>query len=48
MLCRRQEGVSEEVKEIAWKAQHRFHGQHRKFVARGKSKQLAVTAAESS
>jgi transposase len=43
-LCGRQNGVAEEVKEIAWKAQHRLHGQHRKLVARGKSKQLAVTA----
>jgi transposase len=43
-LCARQSGISEEVKEIAWKAQHRLCAQHRKLVARGKSKQLAVTA----
>jgi transposase len=43
-LCGRQNGVAEEVKEIAWKAQHRLYSQHRKLVARGKSKQLAMTA----
>lgn len=43
-LRKRQDGISEEVKETAWKAQHRLHGQHRKLVARGKSTQLAMTA----
>lgn len=43
-LKRRQEGVCEEVKEIAWKAQHRLHNRYRKLVARGKSKQQAITA----
>lgn len=41
----RQDGIPEDVKEIAWKAQHRLYGQQRKLVARGKSKQVAVTAA---
>lgn len=43
-LKKRQEGVCEEVREIAWKAQHRLHDRYRKLVARGKSKQQAVTA----
>ena len=30
-LRKRQERVSEEVKEIAWKAQHRLHGRYRKL-----------------
>jgi hypothetical protein len=36
--------VSEAVKEIAWKAQHRLHDRYRKLLGRGKSKQQAVTA----
>jgi len=44
-LRRRQEGLPEEVKEIAWKAQHRLHQRYRTLTGRGKSKQLAVTAA---
>lgn len=43
-LKKRQEGVCEEVKEIAWKAQHRLHDRYRKLVARGKNKQQAATA----
>lgn len=43
-LRRRQQAVGEEVTEIAWKAQHRLNGRYRKLVARGKSKQLAITA----
>jgi len=35
-LRKRQERVSAEVKEIAWKAQHRLHGRYRKLTARGK------------
>ena len=38
------EDISEEVKEIAWKAQHRLHGRYVKLLARGKNKQQAVTA----
>ena len=37
-LRQRQEVVSEEVKEIAWKAQHRLHARYRKLTARGKNK----------
>ena len=36
--------VSEEVKAIAWKAQHRLHARYRTLTARGKSKQQVVTA----
>ncbi len=43
-LKRRQVGVSDAVKEIAWKAQHRLHDRYRKLVGRGKAKQQAVTA----
>jgi len=43
-LRRRQEGLDEEVKAIAWKAQHRLNSRYRKLVARGKSSALAVTA----
>lgn len=43
-LKKRQEGVSEEVKAIAWKAQYRLHHKYRKMVIRGKSKQKAVVA----
>jgi transposase len=44
LLRRRQEGLSEEVKEIAWKAQHRLHSRYRHLTAHGKLKQLVVTA----
>jgi transposase len=43
-LKKRQQGICEEVKEIAWKAQHRLHDRYRKLLARGKSKQQVVTA----
>jgi transposase len=43
-LRRRQRFVSEEVKEIAWKAQHRLHGRYRKLLGRGKNQQQTVTA----
>lgn len=43
-LRRRQEAVSEEVKEIAWKAQHRLHARYGKLMAKGKSKGVVVTA----
>lgn len=44
VLRRRQEKLSEEVKEIAWKAQHRLYARYRKLSARGKNKQQAITA----
>jgi transposase len=43
-LKKRQEGLSEEIKAIAWKAQHRLHHKFRKMVIRGKSKQKTVVA----
>jgi transposase len=43
-LRKRQATVSAEVKEIAWKAQHRLHGRYRVLTARGKCKQQVVTA----
>jgi len=43
-LQTRQEGLSEEVKEIAWKAQHRLNKRYRLLTAKGKLKQQVVTA----
>jgi transposase len=43
-LRKRQAAVSAEVKEIAWKAQHRLHTRYRALTARGKCKQQAMTA----
>lgn len=43
-LRERQEKVSEEVKEIAWKAQQRLHQRYRKLLAKGKNKGVVVTA----
>lgn len=43
-LEKRQEGLSEEVKEIAWKAQHRLYGKFRRLAAKGKLHQKAVIA----
>ncbi len=43
-LLKRQGGLSEEVKEIAWKAQHRLHARYRKLLAHGKNKPQIVTA----
>ena len=43
-LRKRQAPVSPEVKEIAWKAQHRLHARYRALTARGKCKQQVVTA----
>src|SRR3974377_19305 len=44
VLRKRQEGASEEIREIAWKAQHRLHTRYRKLMARGKEKGKVVTA----
>jgi transposase len=38
------EPYAEEVKEMAWKAQHRLHSPYSKLSARGKTKQKVVTA----
>lgn len=43
-LMKRQEGLSEEVKAIAWKAQHRLHERYRSLLGKGKNKQQVVTA----
>ena len=43
-LRKRQEGQSEKVKEIAWKAQHRLHGTFRRLLGKGKQSQKVVTA----
>jgi transposase len=43
-LRKRQEGQSEEVKGIAWKAQHRLCGRYRTLLGKGKLKQKVVTA----
>ena len=43
-LRKRQATLSDEVKGIAWKAQHRLHGRYRKLLGRGKCQQQVVTA----
>ena len=43
-LKARQKAASQEVKDIAWKAQHRLHGRYMKLMAKGKLKQKVVTA----
>ena len=42
-LRKRQERLSEPVKEIAWKAQHRLHHRYRQLIARGKPQPKVVT-----
>jgi len=43
-LRKRQATLSDEVKAIAWKAQHRLHGRYRTLLGRGKNQQQVVTA----
>jgi transposase len=43
-LAKRQKAASLEVKEIAWKAQHRLNSRYRKLLAKGKTKQKVMTA----
>jgi transposase len=43
-LRKRQQGLSEEVKAIAWKAQHRLHSRYRRLTAKGKIRQQVITA----
>jgi len=43
-LRKRQEGVPEEIKEIAWKAQHRLHKRYSTLAASGKDRRKIVTA----
>jgi len=43
-LRKRQATVSPEIKDIAWKAQHRLHARYALLMAKGKHKQQVVTA----
>jgi transposase len=43
-LGKRQQGVAEEIKEIAWKAQHRLHKRYSRLAAAGKDRRKIVTA----
>jgi hypothetical protein len=43
-LRKRQAQVSEEIKEISWKAQQRLHERYRKLLAKGKNKGVVMTA----
>ena len=43
-LRKRQEGVSEEIKEIAWKAQYRLHQRYTRLSAAGKDQRKIITA----
>ncbi len=43
-LRTRQAGLSEEVKALAWKAQHRLHGRYARLLAKGKAPTQVVTA----
>lgn len=44
VLNKRQQGVAEEIKEIAWKAQHRLHKRYSRLAAAGKDQRKIVTA----
>lgn len=43
-LRKRQQGLPEEIKEIAWKAQHRLHKRYSRLAAAGKDQRKIVTA----
>ena len=43
-LRKRNQGVSEEVQRIAWKAQRRLNSRYRRLLARGKQVQRTITA----
>ncbi|HKU25683.1 MAG TPA: IS110 family transposase [Candidatus Sulfotelmatobacter sp.] len=43
-LRKRQQEIGEDVKEIAWKAQHRLHKRYHRLAAAGKIQQKIVTA----
>ena len=43
-LRKRQEGLPEEVKQIAWKAQHRLHKRFSRLLVAGKDRRKIVTA----
>src|SRR6266704_3354568 len=43
-LLKRQAGLSEEVKAISWRAQHRLYSRYRRLIGKGKAKQQVITA----
>lgn len=43
-LRKRQQGLDQEVKDIAWKAQNRLHSRYTKLTGRGKNKNQTVVA----
>lgn len=43
-IRKRQQGLSPEICEVAWKAQHRLHDRYRHLLASGKERPVAVTA----
>jgi transposase len=43
-LRQRQRHLSESIRAIAWKAQHRLHSRYRRLTGRGKPKQHVITA----
>jgi transposase len=43
-LLKRQQGLDQEIKDLAWKAQWRLHHRYNKLAARGKNKNQIVTA----
>ncbi|MGB9077124.1 MAG: IS110 family transposase [Terracidiphilus sp.] len=44
VLRKRQQGVPDEIKEIAWKAQHRLHKRYSRLAAAGKDQRKIITA----
>jgi hypothetical protein len=44
-LRKRQQGVPEEIKELAWKAQHRLHKRYMRLAAAGKDQRKIIAAA---
>ena len=43
-LAKRQQGLDQDIKDIAWKAQIRLHSRYRKLTGKGKNKPQVVTA----
>ena len=43
-MRKRQEGIPEEIKEVAWKAQHRLHKRYSRLAAAGKDQRKIITA----
>jgi transposase len=44
VLLKRQEGLPQNIRDISWKAQLRLCGRYRSMMARGKTKQVVITA----